>query len=354
MNAQELITELSRQGIILEACDDGLRIEAPKGLLTAELRQTLVEQKQAILTLLQTPPALILRKAQDAAEPVITRQEDTITVSMETLKHGGDLSKRLYEYLQNCPEYWKEYLIDGLNKGKFLLSRTTEAARRVAQKDIDGAKRILNTSTPAFRESFTTFRTGFNEQWKVETISEPIEVDSIVGMFGDKPTSAETTRAAPTVPEPLNLDAPPRRLYMDAGREEIIAEILRLERKHIKDGLHYDRVWYLGDNTLNRRKEFLLDYLYSLCDHLESYQIGIHDLAERQAIQELKKIEDKKTEDLKELVFFKDTSSKIPSLTLFRETERIAKLAEYGVYRPNLTKGEASDLLAQIFAREDT
>jgi hypothetical protein len=129
---------------------------------------------------------------------------------------------------------------------------------------------------------------------------------------------------------------------------------LRLERKHIKDGLHYDRVWYLGDNTLNRRKEFLLDYLYSLCDHLESYQIGIHDLAERQAIQELKKIEDKKTEDLKELVFFKDTSSKIPSLTLFRETERIAKLAEYGVYRPNLTKGEASDLLAQIFAREDT
>jgi hypothetical protein len=73
---------------------------------------------------------------------------------------------------------------------------------------------------------------------------------------------------------------------MDAGREEIIAEILRLERKHIKDGLHYDRVWYLGDNTLNRRKEFLLDYLYSLCDHLESYQIGIHDLAERQAIRE--------------------------------------------------------------------
>jgi hypothetical protein len=92
--------------------------------------------------------------------------------------------------------------------------------------------------------------------------------------------------AAPTVPEPLNLDAPPRRLYMDADREEIIAEILRLECKHIKDGLHYDRVRYLGDNTLNRRKEFLLDYLYSLCDHLENYTIGIHDLAERQAIRE--------------------------------------------------------------------
>jgi hypothetical protein len=249
--------------------------------------------------LLQTPPALILRKAQDAAEPVITRQEDTITVSMETLKHGGDLSKRLYEYLQSCPEYWQEYLLNGLNHGKFPLSRTTEAARRVAQKDIDGAKRILNTSTLAFRESF----------------SEPIEVDSIVGMFCDKPVegvvstlkkasfperiapstlSAETTRAAPTVPEPLNLDAPPRRLYMDAGREEIIEEILRLERKHIQEGLSYDRVRYLGDNTLSRRKEFLLDYLYSLCDHLESYQIGIHYLVERQAIQELKRIEEEK------------------------------------------------------------
>jgi superfamily II DNA or RNA helicase len=33
--------------------------------------------------------------------------------------------------------------------------------------------------------------------------------------------------------------------------------------------------------------------------------------------------------------------------------KQIAKLAEYGVYRPNLTKGEASDLLAQIFALED-
>jgi len=94
--------------------------------------------------------------------------------------------------------------------------------------------------------------------------------------------------AAPTVPEPdqKEFSAPPRRLYMDAEREEIIAEILRLERKHIKEGLYYDRVRYLGDNTLNRRKEFLLDYLYSLCDHLESYQIGIHDLAERQAIRE--------------------------------------------------------------------
>jgi hypothetical protein len=32
--------------------------------------------------------------------------------------------------------------------------------------------------------------------------------------------------------------------------------------------------------------------------------------------------------------------------------KQIAKLAEFGVYIPDLTKGEASDLLAQIFADE--
>ena len=32
--------------------------------------------------------------------------------------------------------------------------------------------------------------------------------------------------------------------------------------------------------------------------------------------------------------------------------KQIAKLAEFGVYRPELTKGEASDLLAQIFAEQ--
>jgi hypothetical protein len=55
MNAQELITELSKQGVILEAENDGLRIDAPKGVLTSELRQSLTEQKQAILTLLSQP-----------------------------------------------------------------------------------------------------------------------------------------------------------------------------------------------------------------------------------------------------------------------------------------------------------
>ena len=34
--------------------------------------------------------------------------------------------------------------------------------------------------------------------------------------------------------------------------------------------------------------------------------------------------------------------------------KQLAILANHGVYRPELTKGAASDLLAQIFARDDT
>jgi hypothetical protein len=56
MNAQELITELSRQGVNIEAVGDGLRIDAPKNVLTSDLRQGLIEHKQAILTLLSPPP----------------------------------------------------------------------------------------------------------------------------------------------------------------------------------------------------------------------------------------------------------------------------------------------------------
>jgi hypothetical protein len=67
----------------------------------------------------------------------------------------------------------------------------------------------------------------------------------------------------------IAIDAPPRRLTMQAELSEIVEEILRLEHQHRIRGLRYDRVRYLGDFSLWKRKEFLLDYLYSLCDTLE-------------------------------------------------------------------------------------
>jgi hypothetical protein len=79
MNAQELITELSKQGVILEAENDGLRIDAPKGVLTSELRQELVEHKQAILTLLSPPPAeeSALLSAFIAAAPTVPEPDSS-------------------------------------------------------------------------------------------------------------------------------------------------------------------------------------------------------------------------------------------------------------------------------------
>ncbi len=56
MIAQELLSELVRKGVNLEVVGNELRIDAPKGVLTAELRQSLIEHKQAILTLLSPPP----------------------------------------------------------------------------------------------------------------------------------------------------------------------------------------------------------------------------------------------------------------------------------------------------------
>jgi len=53
LNPEELLTELSARGVIIKAVDNKLRIDAPKGALTSELRQAIAEQKLAILTLMQ-------------------------------------------------------------------------------------------------------------------------------------------------------------------------------------------------------------------------------------------------------------------------------------------------------------
>ena len=37
------------------------------------------------------------------------------------------------------------------------------------------------------------------------------------------------------------------------------------------------------------------------------------------------------------------------SLTLASVSKQLAKLSEFGIYRTDLTKGEASDLLGQLF-----
>ena len=55
MTAPELFAPLTALGATVEAVEDRLRIEAPPGALTPELRSALVEQQPALLTSLRGP-----------------------------------------------------------------------------------------------------------------------------------------------------------------------------------------------------------------------------------------------------------------------------------------------------------
>lgn len=77
----------------------------------------------------------------------------------------------------------------------------------------------------------------------------------------------------------LPIDAKPRRLLLKDDYTEIFQEVLRCEYLCRQRNLRYDRMRYLGDYDIRKRKEFLLDYLYSLCDLLND------SIQERIAIQ---------------------------------------------------------------------
>lgn len=51
MNAQRLLAELERSGVILAPRGDRLHVDAPKGVLTEEIRQQMVQQKPELLRL---------------------------------------------------------------------------------------------------------------------------------------------------------------------------------------------------------------------------------------------------------------------------------------------------------------
>lgn len=81
----------------------------------------------------------------------------------------------------------------------------------------------------------------------------------------EKGTEADIQEPTEAIP----IDAKPRRLLFKDDYIEIFQEVLRCEYLCRQRNLRYDRVRYLGDYDLRKRKEFLLDYLYSLCDLLE-------------------------------------------------------------------------------------
>jgi hypothetical protein len=57
MTVSEVLQEVTRRGIILQAHGSRLRVNAPKGALTPELRDALAAHKGALLPLLNDAPA---------------------------------------------------------------------------------------------------------------------------------------------------------------------------------------------------------------------------------------------------------------------------------------------------------
>ena len=52
MNAAELLIELRARGVVIEAAGDRLKVDAPKGVVTPELREALAEHKIEVLALI--------------------------------------------------------------------------------------------------------------------------------------------------------------------------------------------------------------------------------------------------------------------------------------------------------------
>jgi len=89
---------------------------------------------------------------------------------------------------------------------------------------------------------------------------------------GNEPSDGNSVERTVDIQEPteaIPIDAKQRRLVFQDDYAEIFQEVLRCEYLCRQRNLRYDRVRYLGDYDLRKRKEFLLDYLYSLCDLLE-------------------------------------------------------------------------------------
>ena len=81
MNALELYHDLKDRGVILEAQGDHLKVDAPAGVITEEVKTALVEFKPTLLRLLsQTPEEQPLRESKARwSGPGLVRIRDPFT-----------------------------------------------------------------------------------------------------------------------------------------------------------------------------------------------------------------------------------------------------------------------------------
>jgi hypothetical protein len=102
MNARILLKALRGNGVVLTPEEDGLHIDAPAGVLTEALRRSLVENKEALIELLERER--IKLKAADRRGLVIRWSEYPVWIEMHDPLTGEWHEVRVSECLPGVVE----------------------------------------------------------------------------------------------------------------------------------------------------------------------------------------------------------------------------------------------------------
>ncbi len=106
MTTLELLSDLQNLDIHLECVGDKLRVDAPKGALTPELRAILVEQKTALLALLSGPPSCSEETEQAPSEGVPAEAEIATTCCV----CGAEVERYSDQGIAYCSGHWTEQM----------------------------------------------------------------------------------------------------------------------------------------------------------------------------------------------------------------------------------------------------
>ena len=106
MNAAKLIEELRSRGVVVEAAGDRLRVDAPKGAVTPELREALAEHKTEVMALITITEEEIAWRVAAMLEqipasgpfPFLVARKDVVT-SPNSCHSCGDLLKDCAGYV---------------------------------------------------------------------------------------------------------------------------------------------------------------------------------------------------------------------------------------------------------------
>jgi DNA polymerase-1 len=106
MTTLELLSDLQNLDIHLECVGDKLRVDAPKGALTPELRSILLEQKATLLALLSGPPSCSEETEQAQAEDGAVAAEIATACGV----CGAEVEQYSNQGVAYCAQHWTEIL----------------------------------------------------------------------------------------------------------------------------------------------------------------------------------------------------------------------------------------------------